>query len=375
MPDLLILTATTGGGHVSLAEALRDLLAAHARVEIVDPLPRLVQLHYRLVSRHARGLWAAEYALTNRPLSALAVHQLCAMLLARSLGALLRRHRYDMVITTFPFLSYEAAQAIKRLPWPMPFAMLLTDPDRLHATWLTERGAAATFAPTYETYVQARAAGFAPDRLHLTGWPVRRQFYAADSGARTATLARLELDPRRLTLFAQGGGEGSAGFARSVEIALTAAPDGIQIMLAVGTNHRLIERFSSMAQVRTIPYTRDIAPFMAAADAVMGKAGPNMLFEATTLGKPFIATTYIPGQEEPNLAFIQAHGLGWAALGARALRALIAALAADPGKLRAMEETVNRYRAWNAAATATIAARIRAIMGAGNRANTAGGDG
>src|SRR5438477_1629470 len=106
MPNLLILTATTGGGHVSLAEALRDLLAAHARVEIVDPLPPLVQLHYRLVSRHARVLWAAEYALTNRPLCALVAHQLCARLLDRSLGALLRRRRYDMVITTFPFLSY-----------------------------------------------------------------------------------------------------------------------------------------------------------------------------------------------------------------------------------------------------------------------------
>src|SRR5262245_18192199 len=147
MPDLLILTATTGGGHVSLAEALRDLLAAHARVEIADPLPWLVQLHYRLVSRHARGLWAAEYALTNRPLSALAVHQLCARLLARSLDTLLRRRSYNMVITTFPFLSYEAAQAIRRLPRPVPFAMLLTDPDRLHASWLTERRAAATFAP------------------------------------------------------------------------------------------------------------------------------------------------------------------------------------------------------------------------------------
>jgi hypothetical protein len=39
-----------------------------------------------------------------------------------------------MVITTFPFLFYEAAQAIRRLPRPVPLAMLLTDSDRLHAT-------------------------------------------------------------------------------------------------------------------------------------------------------------------------------------------------------------------------------------------------
>src|SRR5262245_51209935 len=134
MPDLLILTATTGGGHVSLAEALRDLLAAHAHVEIIDPFPRVVRLHYRLVSRYAPALWAAEYALTNRPLSALAAHQLCARLMARSLGRVLQRRRYAMVITTFPFLSYELRRAIERLPQPIRFAMLLTDPDCLHAS-------------------------------------------------------------------------------------------------------------------------------------------------------------------------------------------------------------------------------------------------
>jgi UDP-N-acetylglucosamine:LPS N-acetylglucosamine transferase len=363
MPDLLILTARTGGGHVSLAEALRDLLAAHAHIEIVDPFPRVVRLHYRLVSRHAPALWAAEYALTNRPLSALAAHQLSARLLAHSLDRVLRRRRYNMVITTFPFLSYEVRRAIERLPRPSRFAMLLTDPDRLHASWLTERGASATFAPTYETYAQARAAGFPSQRLYLTGWPVRRQFYAVDPGKRAATLVRLGFDPHRLTVFAQGGGEGSAGFARSVEIALTAAPDQIQVILAAGTNHRLIKRFSGVAQVRTVAYTPEIASIMAAADVVMGKAGPNMLFEATTLGKPFIATTYIPGQEGPNLAFIQTHRLGWVALEARALRALIAALASDPAHLLAMEETVKSYGAWNATATSVIATRVRALMG------------
>ena len=39
-----------------------------------------------------------------------------------------------------------------------------------------------------------------------------------------------------------------------------------------------------------------------------------MLFEAVTLGKPFIATAYIPGQEEANLEFIRRHKLGWVAL-------------------------------------------------------------
>jgi processive 1,2-diacylglycerol beta-glucosyltransferase len=373
MPNVLILTAATGGGHLMLAESVRDLLASDAHVDIVDPLPGFVRLHYRLVSRHARGMWAAEYSFTDRPHRALAVHRMWAALLSGSLRKLLQCRCYDLVITTFPFLSYEVLRAIGMSPRRTPFAMLLADPDRVHAAWLTERGAAATFAPTRETYSQAHSAGFAPDRLHLTGWPVRRQFLATDrSAARTATLRLLELDPHRLTLFVQGGGEGTADFARVADIALAAAPRRVQVILAVGTNRGLIKRFSGAAHVRTIPHTAEIAPFMAAAHIVMGKAGPNTLLEATTLGKPFMATTYIPGQEAPNLAFIANHGLGWIALKARDQFALIASIAAEPGRLRAFDETVNRYRDWNRAATAALPARVKSIM-AGHQCNGDGG--
>lgn len=364
MPRVLILTGNTGGGHVSLAEALRDALDAQARIALADPLPEFVGSHYRVVSRYARWVWAAEYALLDSPRRALVLQRIAARVLARKLGTLLRGG-YDVVVTTFPFLSYAVMRAIRLLPRSLPFVLLLTDPDRLHAAALTERGAVATFAPTRETHAQALAAGFAPDRLHLSGWPVRRQFYEVDHAARAVTLARLQLDPQRLTLFIQGGGEGSAGVARTVETAIAVArhdaPDALQIIVAAGTNQRLIERFSGVEHVRTIPFTRAIAPFMAAADVVMGKAGPNALFEAITLGKPFIATTYLPGQELANLAFIRTYHLGWVALDERVQRTLITALIADAGRLRAMEETVLRYRSWNTAATAIIAPQIATI--------------
>ncbi len=69
---------------------------------------------------------------------------------------------------------------------------------------------------------------------------------------------------------------------------------------------------------------------MAAADIIMGKVGPNILFESVMLGKPFIATTFIPGQEQENLAFIQRHGLGWVAIQPEEQRTLLAKLIHNP---------------------------------------------
>ena len=87
----------------------------------------------------------------------------------------------------------------------------------------------------------------------------------------------------------------------------------------------------------------------------------NLLSYLSRKGVSQVRFLFIPGQEEPNLAFIQAHRLGWVALDARDQRALIAAIAAEPGMVQAMEATVKRYRAWNEAATAAIAARVNAL--------------
>jgi UDP-N-acetylglucosamine:LPS N-acetylglucosamine transferase len=101
---------------------------------------------------------------------------------------------------------------------------------------------------------------------------------------------------------------------------------------------------------------------MAAADVVMGKAGPNTLFESVMLGKPFIASAYIPGQEYANLSFIQRHGLGWVALQPRDLRSLLNTLIHDTGQLSAMSATVNAYRRWNAEANQRVVPLIRSLV-------------
>jgi UDP-N-acetylglucosamine:LPS N-acetylglucosamine transferase len=334
-------------------------LEHHYTVEIVDPQPRLVHTHYRLVSRHALWLWATEFKLMDTPTRSLVAHQVFTRLLSRRLTALLKRSQPDLVMTTYPFLSYEVARVMKKLAQPKPLVMLFSDPHEVHQAWLTERDAAATFATTAENYTQAITAGFAPERLHLTGWPVRAQFYWVNSSTRPEILNRLHLNPHRFTVFLQGGGEGAARFARTVENVLSIS--GLQVILAVGTNRVLLERFSGFENLRVLPFTKEIAPFMAAADVVMGKAGPNMLFEAVTLGKPFIATTYIPGQEKVNLQFIQRHQLGWVALTAPAQRDLLNTLVTQPTILTTQVAAVDKYRQWNETAHAEILAVTKAL--------------
>jgi UDP-N-acetylglucosamine:LPS N-acetylglucosamine transferase len=361
MPTILILTSKTGGGHISLAEALRDRLQGQATIHIVDPQARIVHWHYRLVSRYALWLWSKEFQLMNTPVRALLAHRLFTPLVAQALKANIARLKPDMIITTYPFLTYEVMQLLERQHSSIPFVMLFTDPRDIHASWLSERRAAAALAPTPETYQQALDAGFAPERLHQVGWPVRAQFTQAETNRRDETLSNLGLIPAYFTIFLQGGGEGSAQFGRIVESILNINPN-LQIILATGTNQALQERFRNVKNVYALPFTKEIASYMAAADVIMGKAGPNMLFEAVTLGKPFIATTYIPGQEEANLAFIRQHQLGWIALTVEQQLALLQRLVAQREELQSMEANVKVHRAENMAQTDLIVPILEQLL-------------
>jgi len=359
-PKILIFTSHTGGGHISLAEALRDRLSDRYQIEFSDPQPRFVHWHYRLVSRHALWLWAAEFRLADTPARSRLYHNGYALLLSRDLAGVLRSSRPDLVISTYPFLTREVTFAMRYSGRRVPFIMLFADPNGVHQSWLTEKQASAVFAPTRETYQQALAAGFTPEHLHLTGWPVRGQFYRDSLPERDARLAEMGLNPRRFTVFLQGGGEGAAKFIQTVENVLSAP--NVQVVLATGTNKALFERFQDIPHLFPLPFTKHIASYMTAADVVMGKAGPNMLFESVTLGKPFIATAYIPGQEEANLDFIRRYGLGWVALDAPAQRRLVTDLAANPQRLRATQESVAAYHQWNSGCNSLIEEVIEQLI-------------
>jgi processive 1,2-diacylglycerol beta-glucosyltransferase len=367
MKKILIFSSYTGGGHMSLAESVHDLIRDKYEVVIIDPQPRVLHFHYRMVSRYAPWLWNTEYKLSDGNRRAKVVHGLIKPTFAIPIWRIIQRVKPDLILSTYAILTSEVRYAMRISQMQRPFAMLFSDPEAVHHLWLTEKHTHAVFAPTRETYEQALRSGFDPKRLHYTGWPVRRQFYHTGLDTRSEVLTRLGLNKERFTIFLQGGAEGAARFGRTVENLL--GVEGVQIILATGTNRHLQRYFEKYDNVHPLPFTRGIARYMAAADIVMGKAGPNMMFEALTLGKPFIATSYIPGQEEVNLEFIERHGLGWIALHKDEQHQLIETLVSSPDKMKEKLVSVEKYRNQNMRATETIPMLIDQLI---NKKETSG---
>jgi UDP-N-acetylglucosamine:LPS N-acetylglucosamine transferase len=243
----------------------------------------------------------------------------------------------------------------------VPLVFQLTDLGQLHMTYFTERHADAYLAPTREIFAQAQKQGIEKDRLYLTGRPIRRQFLEALVEGKSETLTSLGLKPDLFTLFLQGGAEGSAGADRIIADLMDAGVSA-QIILAAGNNKKLAERYAEHEYVRVLPFTEKIAPYMAAADVIVGKAGASFISEAFMLEKPFLVTTFIPGQETPNLRFIEQHNLGWICLQEAIRQELLVKIANSPKMIAEKVESIRAYKAWNRQMNQDICTLIERLL-------------
>jgi UDP-N-acetylglucosamine:LPS N-acetylglucosamine transferase len=350
-----------GGGHMNLAQSLQELLAEHYNVVIVDPQPASVDRWYTLVSRYSLKFLEWQYIYTDNKIASQLLHYLFTLSSQQRLQDVIEQIQPQLIITTHAQLSYAVARVNERCRQRVPLVFQLTDLGQLHLTWFTEKHADAYLAPTREIFAQAQEQGIASDRLHLTGRPIRSQFLAAPPSKRDETLASLNLDPGIFTICLQGGAKGSAAVDHMIDGLLTSQVP-MQIILAAGNNKRMLTRYAHAERVRALPFTEKIASYMAAADIIAGKAGASFISEAFMLEKPFFVTTFIPGQETPNLRFIRSHNLGWVCPEPTAQRELLCKIADNPKLITEKAESIRRYKLWNKQANQNIPLIINQLL-------------
>ncbi len=360
-PTILILTTNTGGGHLNLAQSLQGILETCYDVVVANPQTAMVARSYTFASRHFLPFLHWQYSITDAEFAALWLHRiLTPSSLQRFLGVI-EHVQPQLIITTHALLSYATARANERLQKRVPLVCQLTDLGQVHMTWFSEKQADAYLAPTHEIFIQAKQQGIESSRLHVTGRPIRRQFLEVSAAGRSETLTALGFDPAVFTIFLQGGAMGSASVDRTVDTLLhMEAP--VQIMLAAGNNKKMIARYAGTERVRTLPFTEMIAPYMMAADIIAGKAGASSITEAFILEKPFLATAYIPGQETPNLQFVEQHNLGWVCLEARSQKELCTRIATNPALVAEKMDDIRAYKAWNIRANQDICPVIDLLL-------------
>jgi 1,2-diacylglycerol 3-beta-galactosyltransferase len=308
---ILILTSSTGSGHDSVAAALQEALhelAPEVRVRVLDPLsgkrsdgPLAPGRWYDATVAHAPWLWGLCYHATDNAQAVQFGMSVGALLWARRLRSAIETERPGIVVSVHPLCTRLAADVLRTEPAAPPLHCVVTDLVTIHRCWASD-GVDAFHVATSDACEALVAMGIPPDRIHLTGLPLRACF------ARTPHAPAEDATLRVLLL---GGGRPSRRIEK-IAHTLMASPLPLRLIVVCGRNARLRQRLTQAigARATVLGWCDDIAALMRWSSVVITKGGPTTLAEALSQARPVVIHQVLPGQEVGNVVLVTRTGAG-----------------------------------------------------------------
>lgn len=340
---ILILTADAGFGHRSAANALArafDLRYGDAAaVTIVNPLDepgappflRGVESDYDKMATQWPGFYKLGYKMTDLALTTSATEMTYVLIMYDIIARLMRQHRPDIVVITFPTYQYPVA-AYRRLTGDaVPMATIVTDLASLQKMWFTP-SADLCLVPTTIAADLALERGLDPESVHVTGLPVNPALAEVTSKAEARAVLGWPVDTFTVLAAASRRVEGMDQFVH----VLNHAGFDLHLVVVAGGNDELYGRLNAAdwhipATVHN--YVNNMPAMLHAADCVISKAGGLIVSESLACGLPLLLMQVIPGQETGNAELVTREGAGDLVLEPLLLLEALGDWLADGGRL------------------------------------------
>jgi len=347
-PRVLLLSASSGAGHVRAAQALEKAFAARGDsvVEHIDAIQYVSKLFQNLYDktyismvRKAPELMGLLYQRTDQPWQnprrRLALDRLNAQPMIR----MLKRVQPDLCVATHFLPAEILAWLVAKQKLQAKNAIVVTDYD-VHAMWLC-RTVARYYVAIPESLEYLAGIGVPREIIRVTGIPIDPLF--AKPLDRATARARLKLDPARAVVLFAAGGYGVGPVERLVED-LLALEKPWQLVAIAGKAEKVKRRLDEIArsagtfaggQARLVAvgFTTEMDQYMAAADLLVGKAGGLTTSEALARHLPMALIEPIPGQEFRNADHLLENGAAIRCNNLPAAAWKIASLLDDPTRL------------------------------------------
>jgi processive 1,2-diacylglycerol beta-glucosyltransferase len=362
-PRVLLLSASSGAGHVRAAQALEKAFAARGDcfVEHIDTIEYVSKLFQRLYDktyiamvRRAPELMGVLYDRTDQPWRnqkrRLALDRLNTAPMIR----MLKRVQPDLCIATHFLPAEIIAWLIAKKKLRARNAVVVTDYD-VHSLWLCKT-VDRYYVAIEEAAEYLSRISVPHQKICVSGIPIDPAF--ASIADKTQVRSRLGLDANALILLVSAGGYG-IGPIEDLVSGLLALNRPWQIVAVAGKSEKVrgrLEEISKRAGVVAggsprlvaVGFTKEMDQYMAAADLLVGKAGGLTTSEALARALPMALVEPIPGQEERNADHLLEAGAAIRCNNLPAAPWKIAKLLADPARLACMREaarTLGRPRA------------------------------
>lgn len=353
---ILILSTSTGGGHMKAAEALKTFFEnkSDVVVEVVDTLEYISTLlnktiteSYLHMAKRLPKMFGVLYSSSNKENKFSDMIILLNKLFSRKLLSLITAFNPDVIITTHMFPTTMVSNLKRKNKINVPLVCIMTD-YAPHRTWINSNVDAYIVANSDMTD-QMVEMGAPINKIYPFGIPIKPSFYVKQN--KNKILKEIGLNPQKTTLLIMAG---SFGVTNILDIynKIVSIDVDFQIIIITGKNKRLYKTFkrrlskdlsplvnqkihvkksdliknsikiqsqkledlikkirnqtmeSYSKETRLIYFTDEVYSYMQSADLIITKPGGLTVSEAIASKLPMAVFDAIPGQEEENAEFL-----------------------------------------------------------------------
>lgn len=379
---VLIMSASTGGGHNRAARAIKEELESRTidnmsiECEIVDSLKLVNNTMDKVISRgyeksalYTPKAYGSVYRFSETTIASKNEFKTNPLtsLMARKFKHLLNESTPDLIIGTHPFPMIALSTLKKnnnihslsrsesfykstKVDIP-PMISVLTD-YTTHSTWIQNE---IDYYIVGHEYVKELLVyeGVDSEKVKAFGIPVEKSFLSHRD--RETVLTELGLSPEKLTVLLMGGSFGAGNIKETLED-LIAIDRDFQILVITGRNEHLKDKLSKMLDstihnknICLLGYTNKMNDILASIDVLISKPGGLTTTEALLNDVPMIVPYFIPGQEEENLDFLTNCGAALRTTKKYSLPVLLKVLIDDPSRLDNLRKNIKSIRKFDSA--------------------------
>ena len=351
--NILILSASTGGGHMSASKAIEGYMTQQNKdinVKIVDSLlyispilNKTITGGYVYLATKTPKLYGKLYDLTNKDHKFANFVTRLNNIFANKLMPLIDDFRPDIIITTHPFPTEMVSRLKSKKEINIPLICIMTD-YAPHKAWINDKVDAYIVAND-DMVTKMTTQGVDSRCIYPYGIPVDEVFF--EEKEKQLVIEELGLDKNLPTILMMAGSFGVSNVFDVYQNIIDIDID-FQIILVTGRNQKLYNHFEEVIgdttkNTKLIYFTEEINKFMQASDIIITKPGGLTVTEALACNIPMAVFDAIPGQEEENADFLLKHNMAVRISDGNSCREAIVELLKDREKLEDMKEACKSF--------------------------------
>ncbi|MBQ3093074.1 MAG: galactosyldiacylglycerol synthase [Clostridia bacterium] len=343
---VVILSASTGGGHMSASNNIRDYLESkNISVKVIDAieyisplLNKTVNEIYSYIAVKQPRIWKLVYNTSNNYRTVNKIILSINNIISRKLLPLIESENPDVIITTHPFTTEMISNLKIHRIINIPLMCVMTD-YASHRTWINPK-VDAYIVSNSDMIPSMEKLGVNKNIIYPFGIPIDDSFYVKNTEENKKNILKeLGLNPELNTVLIMAG---KGGFANIDEIYCELQDINLdfQIIVITGKNEYLYNKIKLLSQgkiyrtkreilrnirnklkfrkiklrkklniskikkTKIIYFTNEVEKYMSVSDLIITKPGGLTVSEALACKLPMALFNAIPGQEEENANFL-----------------------------------------------------------------------